>query len=128
MMFSGLCYSVPVGRYKPQAVNISCSSKTCQNKDKNNCQPCCYVKLTLISVLNKSSGVYSIVLLTCVFNGNPTKINEFSIFLDKSNRKTRICLYRFFSMYLIQANIFWHYVAMNIGQLSYMQWTFDYNP
>ena len=62
------------------------------------------------------------------FNGNPTTINEFSIFLDKSNRKTSIYLYRFFGIYFIQANIFWHYAAMNIGQLSYMQWTFDYDP
>ena len=53
------------------------------------------------------------------FNGNPTTINEFSIFLDKSNRKTSIYLYRFFGIYFIQANIFWHYAAMNIGQLSY---------
>lgn len=79
-MFSGLCYSVPVGRYKPQAVNISCSSKTCQNKDKNNCQPCCYVKLTLISVLNESSGVYSIVLLTCVFNATLLKSMSLAFF------------------------------------------------
>lgn len=95
---------MPVERYKPQAVNISCSSKTCQNKDNNICQSCCDVKLTLISVLDKSSGA-SLVLLTCVSMAALLKSMSLAFFWINQIEKQAF-IYIGFLVYILSRQIF----------------------